>query len=63
MDYAAELKKLLEQYPNLKLEAHRIFFKSTINLDNSAHLDSSTNSYERIYKAVKAIADKQSIKV
>lgn len=59
MDYAAKLKKLLEQYPNLRLEAHRIFFEGTVNLDEPTHPHITTVSYERVYKAIKALADKQ----
>ena len=63
MDYAAELKELLKQYPQLNQEAQRIFFDGSTDLNNPEHPNVATNSYERIYKAVKAIADRQTLKV
>lgn len=59
MDYAAELLKLLQEKPELRHEAQRVFFEGAQPTDEP---NVTTNSYERIYKAVKALADKQSLK-
>ena len=61
MDYATELKELLKQQPELRQEAQRIFFEGAVDLDDFEHPNVKMNSYERIYKALKSIADKQGL--
>jgi len=62
MDYAAALNDLLKEKPELRQEAQRIFFEGATDLNDPEHPGVKTNSYERIYKAVKAMADKQALK-
>lgn len=62
MDYAAELLKLLQDKPELRHEAQRIFFTGATDISTDNQPNVSTNSWERIYKALKSIADKQSLK-
>ena len=59
MDYSHALRQLLKDHPALALEAQRIFFEGATKLDNPEALSIKTNTYERVYKAVKAIADKR----
>lgn len=63
MDYKTALNKLLKENPRLAVEAQRIFFEGSNTLDDLDHPNVTTNSYERIYKAIKAILDKQGLKV
>ena len=62
MDYAAELIKLLQDKPELRTEAQRIFFTGATDVSTDDQPNVSTNSWERMYKALKSIADKQQIK-
>ena len=62
MDYAAALAELLQDKPELIPDAQRLFFSGADDISTDEQPNISTNSWERIYKALKSIADKQQLK-
>ena len=61
VDYAIALNDLLKEQPELRVEAQRIFLEGATTLEDPEHPSIAMNSYERIYKAVKEVADRQSV--
>ena len=62
MDYKTALLELMQEQPELIPDAQRIFFTGADDVSTDEQPNVSTNSWERIYKALKSIADKQHLK-
>ena len=62
MDYKTALLELMQKQPELIPDAQRLFFSGADDISTDDQPNVSTNSWERIYKALKQIADKQTLK-
>ena len=61
MDYKTALLELMQDKPELIPDAQRIFFTGTTDVSTDDQPNVSMNSWERIYKALRSIADKQKL--
>ena len=62
MDYKTALLELMQEQPELIPDAQRLFFSGADDVSTDDQPNVSTNSWERMYKALRSIADKQQIK-